>query len=261
MKRPGLASIALALLSCIPPPARGAAEGISEVMERIRQSRRKTDFRAEARLTHVDGGGQRKNYRLTLKGKCFGPAVKVLFEVTEPATSRFRLLAEYPLTGSAGASLKRLLDGKAETLPPERRGDAFLNSCFLVEDLLENHFSWPEQTLLRTEKYGSRLCYVIRSEAGSGDRDPYRTVTSWVDRESLVPVYIEKIARKAGAAREFRFSGIRESKGFWGARQVEARVKGEQARSFLVLTRANAAAKLTDKDFAAGASGKGPGKP
>ena len=55
--------------------------------------------------------------------------------------------------------------------------------------------------------------------------------------------------KRSGAKKEFLFSGLHESKGLWGARQVEVRIAGKPMRTFLIITRGSAKANLTDHDF------------
>jgi hypothetical protein len=246
---PKLRNTALILLALSLLPIGRAAESISEILGKIQLLRSKADFKTNGRLVRVDSAGQRVTYHLGLKGKCFGTTMKVLCEVAEPASSRQRLLISSSLKGPYGIRLLKALNGKSEELSSDHRGDAFLGSHLSYEDLADAHFSWQKQTLVGVEKCGSRLCYVIRSEPSPGESFLYSSVTSWIDRELFVPVCIEKITRGSGATKEFLYSGIRESHGFWAARQIEIRIKGESPETLLIMTQGTGKANLSETNF------------
>lgn len=244
-----LRNTTLILLALSLLPAGLAAESISEILGKIQLLRSKADFKTNGRLVRVDGAGQRITYHLGLKGKCFGLTMKVLCEVTAPVSSSQRLLIESSLKGSNGMRFLRTLNGKSEVLSSDHGGDAFLGSHLCYEDLAETHLSWQKQTLVGIEKYGGRNCYIIRSEPGSGESLLYRSVTSWIDRDLFVPVYVEKIIQGSGSTKEFLYSGIRESHGFWAARQIEIRIKGEAPATLLIMTQGTGKANLSDREF------------
>jgi hypothetical protein len=222
---------------------------ISEVIQTIRSLRKGTDFFAEGRLVSVNNPEQRITYRLSLKGKSFGGTVKLLFEVTDPIPSRLKLLIESPPAGMPKVRLARALDRTVEELTSESLGAAFLGSVLNFEDLLDAHFSWSRQTLLREEKCAGKDCYVIRSQPGPDTPSHYSAVTSWIDKKVYLPICVEKDVKASESVKVFLYSGIRESKGVWGARQVEVRIKGERRVTLLIMTRGSGKANLSERDF------------
>jgi hypothetical protein len=74
-------------------------------------------------------------------------------------------------------------------------------------------------------------------------------VTSCIDKGIYFPVFMEKLVKRSGAKKEFLFSGLHESKGLWGARQMEVRIAGKPVRTFLIIARGAAKANLTERDF------------
>ena len=128
-------------------------------------------------------------------------------------------------------------------------GEALSDSGLAYEDLIDHHFSWGVQVLVGEEKYGARTCYVIRSQPGPGEPSTYSTVTSWIDQTIYVPVRVEKVIRESGVKKQFVYYGLQQSRGVWGARQVEVRVEGSPAQTYLIISRGSGKANLGPRDF------------
>jgi hypothetical protein len=240
---------ALSLLSSVLFSAQPRAMTIEEVLARLQSMRKAIDFRASGRLVTVSASGARKTSRVSLKGRSFDGVVKLFYEVADPVPARVRLIVETFSTGKASIQLARAGDRRPKDLPFQGWGEPFLDSDLSYEDLLENHFLWRIQSLIREEKYGSRNCLVIRSEPGPADRSQYSAVTTWLDREIYCPVLVEKTIRTSGAVKEFTYYGLRQSKGLWSADQIEVRVKGEAASTLLIITRGSERANVNRSEF------------
>ena len=247
--RVSLASAFAALVSIL-SVADANSQGISiaKVLENVRRQQHAADFRAEGRLVRVAEQGLRTAYRFTCKGKFFAATFKCLWQITDPASASVRLLIEAPDGGQPRIRVAAT-DSKINELKPDQWGDSFLDSGLAYEDLVERQFSWREQILVKEDKYGARTCFVVQSQPGPGEHSIYSLVTSWVDRDTYVPVYVEKTLRKSGIKKQFLYYGIQQSKGTWGARQVEVRVEGSSVRTLLIVTRGSGKANLSRSDF------------
>lgn len=189
-----------------------------ELAARLREARLAAEFSVRARLVRVDEAGARTTYRISAQGKPSPGANRVLYAVTQPA---LRIAIEYRGAG-------------APKLVPTRTG-YFLDTELAYEDLTDAYVWWNNQVLAGIEKYGARTCYVLKSRPGAGDASDYSEVTSWVDREALVPVFVQKRLRQSGALKEFLFYGLQRSRGQWGPRQVEVRMQGGRSRTLLIV--------------------------
>lgn len=224
---------------------------VKELLARLNALRAATDFRASGRLVSVAPSGQRRTYQISLRARWFADtrALKVFCEIADPAPARVRLLLESPAAGLASIRKGHARDPAPVTVPFENWGDGLLETAFTYEDLLENQFGWQKQTLAGEANYGARACYLLRSEPEGGDRSHYSTVTSWLDRETLHPVRVEKTVRATGAVREFVYYGLRESKGIWSASQVEVKTAGKPGSSLLIVTRGAEKAHVAASEF------------
>ena len=245
----------------------GAARGQTPIsaaalMEKIRAQRHAADFRAEGRLVRAAGHGPRKTYRFSWKAKGFQGTLKALFVVTDPSPDRLGILIDAPDLGRATIRIARPGDAGAMELATERWGEPLLDTALTCEDLADSHYGWSSHALVGEKPLGSRMCYVVRSQPTPGESSGYSSVTSWIGRDSVLPVYVEKILKRSGATKRFIYSGIHRSKDTWGARQVEIRLDGVAEPTYLVLTSGTGNANLTLDDFDPGvlAGRRGAGK-
>jgi hypothetical protein len=226
-----------------------ASATTAELIAKIRSMRQRTNFRASGRLVRVEQGGERKAYQISMKGRASAAGVSIFAEVTDPASARVRVLMET----RAGAAGSIRLGHPGEPEPKELAfanwGDPLLDSDLSYEDLMEGHFFWGSQALLKEAPYGARRCYVLRSQPSGADRSHYSSVTAWLDRQITYPVKVEKVLKRSGVVKEFLYYGLRQSNGLWSAGQVEVRTKGQSHSTFLIINRGSAKANLSDRDF------------
>ena len=74
-------------------------------------------------------------------------------------------------------------------------------------------------------------------------------VTSWLDRDSLYPVRVEKVLRSSGAIKDFVYYGLRQSRGIWSASQIEVKTSGQAGSSLLIVTRGSEKAHVAASEF------------
>ena len=60
------------------------------------------------------------------------------------------------------------------------------------EDIIDNPFRWPQQTIVGTEVIDNIHCQILESKPGKGHSSSYYSVKTWVDPRRLVPLRIEK---------------------------------------------------------------------
>jgi len=233
---------ALAALAQAPP-------ALKDLRARLEAIREETDFRAGGRLVGVAASGERRTCQITLRARWLAGSLRVFCEISDPAPARVRVLLESPAAGAARIRKGHAGDRAPVAVPFENWGEGLLDTGFAYEDLLENQFQWHKQVLAGEAVYGARTCYVLKSAPEGDDQSQYSGVTSWLDRDSLHPVRVEKTLRSTGAVKEFIYYGLRESKGVWSASQVEVRTNGKPGSSLLIVTRGAEKARLTATDF------------
>lgn len=70
--------------------------------------------------------------------------------------------------------------------------DALFGSDVSYADVLENFFTWPNQTLVGIEVVNGVSCQILESKPSKGQRSNYAAVRTWVDPNHNVPLRIEK---------------------------------------------------------------------
>jgi hypothetical protein len=222
---------------------------VEDLIAHLRSRREATDFRLSGKLVRLNGPGKRLVYPFSMKGRFLEKGLLVLYEVTEPPPSRVRLLLESGANGRITVRMAHAGDKEPKVLTFEEWGEPLLDSDFTCEDLLDTHFLWTKQTLLREETYGARDCYVIRSEPGPTDRGHYSSVTTWLDRDIYYPIKVEKIDKASGITKEFTFLGLRKSKGLWSPGQIQAQTKGRAESTLLILARGSGKANIAASEL------------
>jgi len=213
---------------------RGDAAELAGKIERIRRT---ANFRASGRLVNVDAQGRRETFKIDMQATAGARTTAVVYNVLDPEPSRMRISIELRQAGAAGVRVAGNGEKTPKDVPFANWRQAILGSGLTFEDLVDDQFRWSRQRLGEPEKYGARLCRVLKSEPGPADRTHYSLVTSWIDEGILHPVKVEKVVRDTGAVKEFLYYGLRKSGGLWSASQIEVRTKGKAGSTFLIITR------------------------
>jgi hypothetical protein len=68
--------------------------------------------------------------------------------------------------------------------------DPMFGSDLSYEDVVENFFSWDQQSLAGTEEVDHKPCQILESKSDGGSS--YSRVRSWIDLRKMVPLRVEK---------------------------------------------------------------------
>jgi hypothetical protein len=226
-----------------------ASPDLETVLKGSRQRIEALDYRVTGRLTHVEDNGKRTTYKLVAKAHWFPDGLRLLCEISGPASDKTTLLLH--MTASGHVTIEAVLPGQkaASVLPFEHWNDSLVGTDFSYEDMVESQFFWKNQELLPPAKYGARDCFVLKSTSDPQDRTHYGSVTSWIDRSILFPVHAVKTLRGTGQQKEFIYFGLRQVRGVWTATQVTAKLQGKPGSSTLVFEGGSPKANLGRKDF------------
>jgi hypothetical protein len=232
-----------------PSPVFGANPDLETVLNASRQRIETMDYRVSGRITKVGADGTRTNYKFVAKAHWFPDGLRLICEISGPASAKTSLLLHMTMSGHV--TVEALLPGEksASVLPFEHWNDPLVGTDFTYEDMVENQFFWKSQELLPAEKYGARDCFVLKSTAGPQDRSYYGSTTSWIDRTIFYPVHVVKTLRGTGQQKEFNYFGLRKVGGVRSATQVEVKLQGKPGSSTMVIEGGTGKANLKSKDF------------
>jgi hypothetical protein len=242
-----LLSIALASMMLLSASA-GATD--AHAILTVPQQRIETaDFETVGRLVRVEANGTRTSYGVSMKAHGFPGVVRVLVDVTSPASARAHILLAMHINGASSIEIARPGDPALTTLPFEKWSDGPLGTGFSFEDFLEQQYFWPVQTAEPTTKFGARDCDILKSTPGPANRTHYAQEKIWLDHTIGFPVYVEKTVKGSGAVKEYTYMGLRHNGGVWSASQVEEKTRGQAGSTLLIIDRGSAKANLTLADF------------
>ncbi|HUB30384.1 MAG TPA: outer membrane lipoprotein-sorting protein [Terracidiphilus sp.] len=235
----------------------GALQGedAQAVLARARKQIESADYRASGKLVTVDAKGKRTSYALTILAHWFPGVLRALVEIVPPAANSanlagaVRMLLEMRPGGQDTIRIARLGGAGIEALPFEKWDEGLFGGAFSYADFLEPQYYWQNQVLLKSAQFGTHLCDVLKSSPGSSDRTHYASVQTWLDHSIGYPVYAEKTLKGGDMVKEFTYIGLRQTAGVWSATQVEAKVRGRQGSTLLIVQRGSAKAHLSARDF------------
>jgi hypothetical protein len=240
-------TLALAAAMFFPAPAKTA--DVPQTLAAARQQIMTADYRLSGHLVRVDENAARTSYGVNIKAHWFPGILRVLFEVSSPATARVHVLLEMHPGGITTIQIAHPGDTAATALPFDKWTAGPLGEGFSYEDFIDSSYFWPGQTDMGEVKFGARNCELLKSTPGAGDKTHYAEVKSWLDLGSAFPVYVEKTLKGSGTVKEFTYFGLRRTEGVWSATQVEAKNRGRAGSTLLIIDHGAAKAHLDMKDF------------
>ncbi|MGB6687662.1 MAG: outer membrane lipoprotein-sorting protein [Terracidiphilus sp.] len=238
----------LALAAMFATPHASGADARS-VLAAPRQRIESADYRITGRLVRVDEKGARTSLGVTIKAHWFPGVLRVLLEVISPVNARAHILLEMRPDGEDAIRIAHPGDSAPAPLPFDRWSDGPLGPGFSYEDFLEPQYFWPEQALAGETTCGARKCDILKSASGAADRTHYAEVTTLLDHAIGFPVTVEKRLKGSEGIKEFTYFGLRHDQGVWSAHQVEAKIRGQEGSTLLIIDRGSASAHLGAADF------------
>jgi hypothetical protein len=247
-------ALALTLLA-VPACAADTSAELAIPRQRIETA----DFKVIGQLVRVDADGTRLSLPIMIEAHWFPGVLRELVEVGSApkagpgssvrARASTHMLLEMRPNGRNSIQIAHQGDSAPSDLPLDKWSDGPLGPGFSYEDFLEPQYFWPTQSVRENVKYGARACYLVTSKSGAEDRTGYVQIQTWLDQSIGFPVYAEKTLKQSGAVKQFTYLGLRSEQGVWSAHEVEAKMKGRQGSTLLIIERGSPKAKLSAADF------------
>ncbi len=190
----------LGLLACAAPSK--AAPDAAELASGLAAAVQDGDSVARAKFKFTPAGSAAPvQLQVQIKARRTKSSAEVSYQVIWPPERKGETVVLRQKPGGA-------IEGASLTPPDTRRelgraqaGDSLLGSDLALQDVVENFFLWPGQTLAGTEKIGAAECLILDSKPAAGDPTPYGRVRSWVDPRKMLPLRVEKYDRDGKLAR------------------------------------------------------------
>jgi hypothetical protein len=107
--------------------------------------------------------------------------------------------------------------------------NSFAQSDFSIADLGLEFLHWPAQKILKKESRRTRPCMVLESTNPNPSTNGYSRVLTWIDNETLGPVFAEAYDAKGKLLKEFEPKDIKKVNGQWQLESME--IRNVQTRS------------------------------
>lgn len=135
------------------------------------------------------------------------------------------------------------------------RGGIF-GSDLSYEDLVENFYTWSDQSIIGSEAVNQVPCQVLESKPG-GAASPYSKVQSWIDLKRMVPLRVDKYGKSGKLERRVMTTRVaKDDKG----REIPASfsVQGPALGAPTIIEGSNSThdVNYTDADFTPEAIGR-----
>lgn len=149
----------------------------------------------------VRQGSSKSVYQIQVKSRRTSAGTDIVYQVLWPKDHKGESLL---LRKPAGGSLSGTSFTLPDTLTPissAKMKEAVFGGDLSYEDLVENFFAWPQQTIVGSETVDRAPCQILESKPGRNDHSSYSRVRSWIDVKRMVPMRIEKYSESGQVAR------------------------------------------------------------
>ena len=134
------------------------AADVQAVLAQVRNYIEASDYRATGQLVRVDADGNRISYALSVKALWFAGALHTLVDIVPPRgaaerarqDARVRILLEMRPDGRDTIRVFRPHQSVPALPPFDTWDESLWGGAFSYEDLLEQQYFWPGQTILRS---------------------------------------------------------------------------------------------------------------
>jgi hypothetical protein len=127
--------------------------------------------------------------------------------------------------------------------------EPLFGSDLTCEDVVDDFFSWDQQTIVGTETVDGAACQILESKPGKGERSSYGSVKSWIDSRRIVPLRVEKYSGSGKLVRRIDTTRVVSDAGH--PIPANLSVRGPRADSVTELdgSKISHDVTYTDKDF------------
>lgn len=159
----------------------------SEVMNKVYELPSGTDQQGQLTMTLVHKSGEKRVRSLQQFSKKTGMEEKKVMFFLAPADVRGTSFMNWSYSDGRDDDQWIYLPAlkRSKRLSSDSKSDAFMGSDFTYDDLGERHPSKDQHTLLREERVGQTMCYVVQSKPVN-PKDTYSKTISWVVKDVFV---------------------------------------------------------------------------
>lgn len=239
----------LVLLGLAAMPVQGALLEVPEMVARLRRADESTSLVLRLLLSVESGDGRVVATQISLKRRRDPGTIRLLYQLLWPATVKgVALYVEQTGTAESAGFLFKPGTGP-EPLTTEILRRPFLDSDLLVEDLVTDYWQWPDHEVEGEATVKGETCAIIRSRPPEG-AGAYTLICTWVSKQRMLPLRIEKIMRDGGVTKTFTMVKATRHDGLWVPQVTVVQAAGNARQTRIEIVRATRGVEIPLQDFA-----------
>jgi outer membrane lipoprotein-sorting protein len=165
-----------------------AADTASELATKLRAKQSGSMF---VRIRMEIGSGQNQTLQIQIKSRVSDAAGDIVYQILFPKERK----GESVLLHRSGHKFSGTVftpPNNLKSIGSAEMKQSLFGSALSYEDIIDNPFTWTQQTIAGTEDMDGTPCQILESKPGKGHTSSYSSVKSWIDSRRLVPLRIEK---------------------------------------------------------------------
>jgi len=139
--------------------------------------------------------------QLQIKQRRTGTTIDLVYQVLWPKERKGEAVLLHKADGNPPTGWLYVPPDKPRPLNASQMSGALFGSDLSYEDVIENFFGWPNQTIVGSEVLNGANCLILESRPDKGDFSRYSRVRSWIDSRRLVPLRVDKYLPSGQMAR------------------------------------------------------------
>ncbi len=243
-----LLTLPFAVLTFLLMPARAAEMSAGELAGRLNEGMQ-GNARIRARLEIAGGNPETPVLQLQIKERRAGGTTDVAYEVLWPKERQGETVLLQQSGGGAPSGTLKKATGQTEKLSSSDMAKGLFGSELAYQDVVENFYAWPSQSITGTEEIDGRKTLILESKPG-GAESIYGSVRSWIDPERMVPLQIEKFSKSGSSVRKIITTRVsKDDRGRIIPANLEVRKAGSASRTRLTGSRIDQDVRFSESDF------------
>ena len=159
------------------------------------------------RMVAIEPAGK-NTFQIQSKSRRSKTSTAVVYQILWPKERKGEGILLQKAAGRSATGAIFVPPNNLRQLDASQMKDSFFGSALSYEDLVENFFSWEQQSIAGTEEVDGVVCYILESKPDKGARSSYSRIRTWVDSRRLIPLRIEKYSASGELARRIDTSNV-----------------------------------------------------
>ncbi len=191
IQRTAQLATAVALVLCQANAADNQAPAMTAADLAARLSANRQDGTSYVRL-RLETSAPKNVLQLQIKQRATKAGSEIVYQVLFPKERKGESVLLRKSGNRAGSGVTFTPPDAVKNLDASDMKDPLFGSDLTYEDIVDDFFSWDQQTLKGTEAVDRVNCQILESKPGKNERSMYGSVRTWVDTRRFVPMRVEK---------------------------------------------------------------------